>query len=390
MSQQIQTDVVIVGAGLVGLTAAIALAKQHKKVVLIDSQASSKAEFSGWDQRIYALTESSLIWLKNLGVWDEVDAKRVNRIQAMQLWGADSEQALKLNADEAYLSQMGCILESQNLVKACWQVLNNLEITVLAGVACQSISHSDQYVSLILDGSRVVTAKLLIAADGSDSWVRQQTNINVNFKSFDQTAIVANFEAEFDHQNVARQWFGVHETLALLPLPHKNVSMVWAIPTVDADELLSLSNSALAERVESRTHSILGMLKPLNKATPFVLNQKTASQLVASRVVLMGDAAHQVHPMAGQGVNLGFGDVMKLSELTANLSALHDMGDYSFLRQYERARKLDILQMNQLTTGLDTLFSLDHFWVPKLAEWGMQFIDKQNVIKRHLIRHATL
>lgn len=390
MSQQIQTDVVIVGAGLVGLTAAIALAKQHKKVVLIDSQALSKAEFSGWDQRIYALTESSVIWLKSLGIWDEVDAKRVNSIQAMQLWGPDSEQALKLTADDAYLSQMGCVLENQNLVKACWQVLNNLEITVLAGVACQSISHSDQHVTLILGDSRVVTAKLLIAADGSDSWVRQQANISVNFKSFDQTAIVANFEAEFDHQNVARQWFGVHETLALLPLPQKNVSMVWAMPTVDVDEYLNLSNAALAGRVESRTHSILGKLKPLNKAMPFVLNQKTASQLVANRIVLMGDAAHQVHPMAGQGVNLGFGDVIKLSELTASLGALHDMGDYSLLRQYERARKLDILQMNQLTAGLDTLFSIHHSWVPKLTEWGMQFIDKQNVIKRHLIRHATL
>ncbi|MGV3582305.1 MAG: FAD-dependent oxidoreductase [Methylophilus sp.] len=390
MSQQIQTDVVIVGAGLVGLTAAIALSKQHKKVVLIDSQVSSKAEFSGWDQRIYALTESSVIWLKSLGVWVEVDIKRVNSIQAMQLWGPDSVHALTLNADEAYLSQMGCILENQNLVKACWQVLDRLEITVLTGVACQSISHSDQEVSLILDDGCVVTAKLLIAADGSDSWVRQQANISVNFKSFDQTAIVANFETEIDHQNIARQWFGAHETLALLPLPKKNVSMVWAMPTTDVDELLSLSNVTLAERVESRTHAILGKLKPLNKAIPFVLNQKTASQLVANRIVLMGDAAHQVHPMAGQGVNLGFGDVMKLSELTANLSALHDMGDYTLLRQYERARKLDILQMNQLTAGLDTLFSVDHSWVPKLTEWGMQLIDKQNVIKKHLIRHATL
>ncbi|MGZ8269912.1 MAG: FAD-dependent oxidoreductase [Methylophilus sp.] len=390
MSQQIQTDVVIVGAGLVGLTAAIALSKQHKKVVLIDSQVPSKAELSDWDQRIYALTERSVIWLKSLGAWDDVDTKRVNSIQAMQLWGPDSEQGLKLNADEAYLSQMGCILENQNLVKACWQVLDSLDVTILTGVACQSIGYSDQDVSLILDDGCLVTAKLLIAADGSDSWVRQQANISVNFKSFDQTAIVANFEAEIDHQNIARQWFGAHETLALLPLPKKNVSMVWAMPTVDVDEFLSLSNVTLAERVESRTHAILGKLKPLNKAVPFVLNQKTASQLVANRIVLMGDAAHQVHPMAGQGVNLGFGDVMKLSELSTNLSALHDIGDYSLLRQYERARKLDILQMNQLTAGLDTLFSFDHSWVPKLAGWGMQFIDKQNVIKRHLIRYATL
>lgn len=390
MTKQTQTDVVIVGAGLVGLTAAIAFARQQKKVVLLDAKKPVKTMQSGWDQRIYALTESSVTWLKSIGVWDELDLDRVNDIQAMQLWGPSGEQALNLNADDANLSHMGCILENQNLVKACWQVLERLDVVVMADITSQSISVSDQYVSLRLVDDQVVTAKLLIAADGSDSWVRQQSNISVNFKSFNQTALVANFEVGIHHQNIARQWFDVHETLALLPLPQKVVSIVWAMPTAQAGELLSLTSEALAEHVESRTHSILGKFRPLNKALPFVLNQKTASQLVSNRIVLMGDAAHQVHPMAGQGVNLGFGDVMKLSELTTNMNTLHDIGDFAFLRKYERARKLDILQMNQLTTGLDTLFAVNQSWLPKLAEWGMQLIERQDVIKRQLIRHATL
>jgi 2-polyprenylphenol 6-hydroxylase len=260
----------------------------------------------------------------------------------------------------------------------------------MTDVTCQSMTHSDEQVSVTLDDGRVVSAKLLIAADGSDSWARQQSNISVNFKSFNQTAIVANFEAEIDHQNIARQWFNAHETLALLPLPQKKVSIVWAMPSTEAAELLSLTIGELADRVESRAHSVLGKLSPLNKAVPFVLNQKTASQLVANRIVLMGDAAHQVHPMAGQGVNLGFGDVMKLSELTTKLNVLQDIGDFALLRNYERARKLDILHMNLLVTGLDTLFSVNHSWVPKLADWGMQFIERQVVVKKHLIRYATL
>jgi 2-polyprenylphenol 6-hydroxylase len=390
MIKQTQTDLVIVGAGLVGLTAAISFARQQKKVVLLDAHKPVKTMHNGWDQRIYALTESSVSWLKSIGVWDELNLARVNDIQAMQLWGPSGGQALNLNAGDANLSQMGYILENQNLVKACWQVLDRLDVVVMAETTCKSMSVSDRHVSLRLDDDQVVTAKLLIAADGSDSWVRQQSNISVNFKSFNQTALVANFEVEIHHQNIARQWFDVHETLALLPLPQKVVSIVWAMPTAQAGELLSLTSEALVEHVESRTHSILGKFRPLNKALPFVLNQKTASQLVSNRVVLMGDAAHQVHPMAGQGVNLGFGDVMKLSELTTNMNTLHDIGDFAFLRKYERARKLDILQMNQLTTGLDTLFAVNQSWLPKLAEWGMQLIERQDVIKRQLIRHATL
>lgn len=390
MTKQIQTEVVIVGAGLVGLTAAIAFAQQQRKVVLLDSNLSDIGTKNEWDQRIYALTESSIQWLKDIGVWDKVDSSRVNGIDAMQLWAEGSTQPLCLNADDAHLEQMGCVLENQNLVNACWQRLNELNVTLLTNVTGQALMHLNQHVNLLLTDGREIAAKLLLGADGNNSWVRQQAHLGVHLKSFKQTAIVANFEAEYDHGNIARQWFGHHETLALLPLPQKIVSMVWSLSTQEAHKLLNLTSDALAECVEKRSQFNLGKLRLLNNAVPFVLNQKTASKLISDRVALVGDAAHQVHPMAGQGVNLGFRDVMKLSHLTTNMSQLQDIGDYSLLRSYERARKLDVFEMNQLTSGLDTLFSVNNAFVSKLTSWGMQLVGNQNLIKQKLIKHATL
>jgi 2-polyprenylphenol 6-hydroxylase len=386
----LNTEIVIVGAGLVGLTAAIAFAQQGRKVVLIDAKAPVQSKSLEWDARIYALTERTITWLKGLGVWAYVDSSRVNSIQSMQLWSQQSEQALTLDADYAHLSQMGCILENQNLLYACWQRLNALDVELITEVTCKSIDYAEHSIGVSLTDDNQVVAQLLLAADGSNSWVRQQAQIEVKFKAFNQVAVVANFEAEFNHGNIARQWFAAHETLALLPLPQNIVSMVWSLPTAQAEDVLALASDELAGQVEQRSHAALGHLKPLNHALGFSLNQQTAQKFVVDRLVFIGDAAHQVHPMAGQGVNLGFADVMKLSELTTKLHKLQDIGDISFLRKYERARKLEVLQMNGLTSGLDSLFAVERLPVPKLAAWGMQWLNQQAYIKKQLVKQATL
>jgi 2-polyprenylphenol 6-hydroxylase len=386
----LNTEIVIVGAGLVGLTAAIAFAQQGRKVVLIDAKAPVQSKLLEWDARIYALTERTITWLKGLGIWAYVDSSRVNAIQSMQLWSQQSEQALTLDADDAHLSQMGCILENQNLLYACWQRLNALDVELITEVTCKSIDYAEHSIGVSLTDDNQIVAQLLLAADSSNSWVRQQAQIEVKFKAFNQVAVVANFEAEFNHGNIARQWFAAHETLALLPLPQNIVSMVWSLPTAQAEDVLALASDELAGQVEQRSHAALGHLKLLNHALGFSLNQQTAQKFVVDRLVFIGDAAHQVHPMAGQGVNLGFADVMKLSELTTKLHKLQDIGDISFLRKYERARKLEVLQMNGLTSGLDSLFAVERLPVPKLAAWGMQWLNQQAYIKKQLVKQATL
>ena len=390
-----EADIIVVGAGLVGLSAALAFAQQGKSVVLVDEKKThaKKAEdnkANTWDSRIYALTPATESWLQTLGVWQHVDAARVNDIHAMHLWNDDATSPLILADSDANLMKLGVIVENCNLMHALRANLDAASGLVLKTASCKSIENFAQHICLTLDDDTQVSAKLLVAADGAHSFVRQQLNIATKLKAFNQTAIVANFLAEKPHQDVARQWFAAHETLALLPLPEKHVSMVWSLSTERAAELLLLTPQQLAARVQARANYALGELELVSEVLSFELQQASASQLIAERVVLIGDAAHQIHPMAGQGVNLGFRDIAALQQLLAKAHALQDIGEKIFLRQYERARKADIVSMNSLTSGLDYLFASEQYFLKKLANWGMRQLNKQAIMKKIMIKQAAV
>jgi 2-polyprenylphenol 6-hydroxylase len=391
-TKAINCDVLVVGAGLVGLATAIALAEQGKQVVLVDtenSQVKQKTIFEqqGWDARIYALTPATEAFLIRLGVWSFVDLLRINDVEAMALWSAESGRPLNLLAEDAHLSKLACIAESGHLMQALWKKLRALEVSVI-GAGCRTVDYDQDSVILHLDNDANVRASLLVAADGAHSFVRQTLAIATKAKTFNQTALVANYRAEKKHDNVARQWFASHETLALLPLPQQHVSMVWALETSIAQTLLAMSDISLAEQVQKRANGLLGELQPIGQTFSFVLKQVTAERLIAQRVVLIGDAAHQIHPMAGQGANLGFRDVTCLENLIASSHAMQDIGELTFLRQYERARKADILSMNILTSGLNNLFSVQSTVVKKIVSHGMQQLDQYPSMKNILIQQA--
>lgn len=381
VDKSIDADIVVVGAGLVGLAAAVAFAKQGKNVVLVDATNTQTKLNKTWDERVYALTPATETWLKQLEVWADVDKSRINAINAMHIWGA--EAALTLADSDANLPKLGVIIENQNLLYALRQQIKTLGVTVVSDANCISLDITPHDAQLGLQNGIAITAKLIVAADGVNSWLRQQAGIAIKRKYFHQTALVANFLAEKNHGNIARQWFAPHDTLALLPLPSQHVSMVWSVSTQKAAQLLLLSADELAQSVCEQAQGALGGLKPVGKTLSFELNQQTATKLIADRMVLVGDAAHQIHPMAGQGVNLGFRDVMKLDELTTKCQ---DVGDFNLLRQYERARAADIATMNTLTTGLDYLFASDKMLVKKVTIWGLQQLNKQAAIKKLLIQ----
>ncbi|MFT7228621.1 MAG: 2-octaprenylphenol hydroxylase [Methylophilaceae bacterium] len=382
-------DVAVVGAGLVGLAAVIALAEQGKRVVLVDAKERPDYASSTWDTRIYAITPATEAFLKALGVWAFVNAARINPVKAMALWHEGASDSLNLLADDANLDKLACIVENNQLMHALWERVDALDVTMVMGSPCTDIEYQDDKVVVDLVNGQQISASLLVAADGVNSFVRQQLCLATNDKDFDQVALVANYVVEKAHGNVARQWFSPHETLALLPLPQQQVSMVWALETERAKQLLSLSEESLAEQVEVQARGQLGQLKAASKTYSFPLRQITASKLIAERVVLIGDASHQVHPMAGQGANLGFRDVMSLAKLMTSSHALQDIGDATFLRRYERDRKADVVSMNALTSGLDYLFSSNNQLMKRLATSSMEQLEKRPSIKNILIKQAV-
>ena len=420
MTEHLTADVVIVGAGLVGLTAAIMLAQQQKSVVLVETKSAVNVDIKTlknppkyalknkpknklknklenistmWDTRVFALTPSTQTWLASMGVWQYVDETRICAINTMQLWAKKNKQTLLLKDSDANIGKLGLIIENSQLMQALWQQLASLDVTVVTDVACHSIENNDEVIKLTLNNANAnamtISAKLLIAADGVHSWVREQAKISVTTKDFNQTAVVANFKAEKPHGNIARQWFNQHDVLALLPLPQQMVSLVWSVSTEKANQLLALMPADLAQCVLEQSEGVLGHLQMQGYAESFVLKQQTANHLMGNRLMLIGDAAHQIHPMAGQGVNLGFRDVIVLQQLTENMHSMMDIGDSSLLRQYARKRKADIASMNMLTSGLDAFFATDKSWLNTLSYWGFKLLDKQAGLKKRLIQHAT-
>lgn len=387
----IEADVVIVGAGLVGLSAAIALQAEGKRTVLVDGNKRATNKLTkGWDSRVYALTPATENWLQSLGVWPLENNARVNDVCAMALWNATSEIALDLKAEDANLNKLACIVENKNLMQALWQKVDALDIPLMMGSLCQDLEYNDEAVTLTLENGKKIVASLILAADGANSFVRQHLKVVTNVKPFDQMALVANYSTENGHNDIARQWFAPHNTLALLPLPNQHVSMVWSVSTEFAHELLKLTEVQLAERVGKEAHHVLGDLKPVSSTLSFALRQMTVSQLIAERVAFVGDAAHQVHPMAGQGANLGFRDVIALQAIMAGSHHLQDIGEETFLRQYERLRKADVASMKMLTTGLDHLFAQESNVINSMVVWGMNQLNKHASIKNILIKQATM
>ena len=393
MSNHLTTDVIVVGAGLVGLSAAITLALLHKKVVLVDSHPShnnnSKLQ-PDWDTRLYALTPASISWLECIGVWSYVDKSRLGAINQMHLWANDHVEQLILKDSDAHLTQLGLIVENKNLLQALRQRIKTLDVTIIENQSGASLDYLQPHkITLTLNNATIISANLLVAADGVHSWVRSQTNIGVTIKPFNQTAIVANFTGEILHQNIAYQWFKSHDTLALLPLPDRMVSMVWSVSNAKAVKLLSLTPEDLAQAVLKQSRGILGRLSLLGTPHSFMLNQQTANHLIADRIMFIGDAAHQIHPLAGQGVNLGFRDVMQMQQLMTNAHTMQDIGEHIFLRRYERNRRADIASINTLTSGLDWLFSSEHNVVNASINWGFKQLNKQLKVKKLLIQAAT-
>jgi ubiquinone biosynthesis UbiH/UbiF/VisC/COQ6 family hydroxylase len=396
-----RSDVCIVGNGAIAKTAALGFSQAGHSVTLLvpparpgagEAPASSSGGEKPWDVRVYALNHTAQKLLSSLKVWGALDMARVAPVDAMDVKGDGAQGGhLGFDAFGAHTGTLAWIVEDSNLNTALDAALRFAQnVDVVTGRACK-LSCSPLGARVELEDGAPIEAQLLLGADGRESWVRGQCDIGIDYRSYHQRAIVANFSCEKPHHNVAHQWFTCKEgIIALLPLPGNKVSLVWSAPETLADTIMDESLGELAIRLGEYSESTLGLLKPLQpesvKAIPLALVRPHA--IVAPHVALIGDAAHAVHPLAGHGMNLGFADIVDLLRIVAGREAQHGIGDERVLARYARARKEDVLLMQLATDGLERLFGANLEPVRVVRNLGLNLLDKLPLVKRRLIAHA--
>jgi len=434
-----ESDIVIVGGGLNGAALACALRHGPHSVVLLEphppsplgGEGATVARGSGrvpsppappprgegsehWDPRIYAYSPGNVNWMKSLGGWG--DPVRAQAVYRMRIHG-DSGGLLDFDALDAGLSELAWIAENGRLQSALWRAMNDTPNLRVVTTPAEAITWGGdgRHVLRLADGSSLST-RLLVAADGANSWVRQQAGIGFVLEDYRHVGVVANFETEKPHRGTAWQWFRADGVLAYLPLPGNRISMVWSTPPEHADELRALAPDELARRVAEAGRRALGELRCITPAAGFPLKRRLADEWVRPGLVLLGDTAHTVHPLAGQGVNLGFRDSRLLAEV---LRCGGDPGEIGRLTAYAARRREDVVSMQTVTGGLRKLFGREILSTPgsgkasepppegaksflgrpderleslirTLRNQGMNFTDHFPPLSQALMHHAVL
>lgn len=375
---------------MAGLACAVGAAQAGLRVALIGPapaphRPSADAPF---DARIYAVAPASVALLERLKVWPAVDPTRVQAVTRMRVFG-DAGNELQFDAYQAALPRLAMIMEEAELLRA---------LTAAAGFApglqriespFDTLRSGADAAELRLADGQGLQARLVIAADGARSAVRAAAGIGAREEPYGQTALVANFACREPHLGIAYQWFDPAEgVIALLPLPGDHVSLVWSAPQALA-EALAADASALAIRLASRAQPLLGELRVVGPLQSFALRRVTVDRLVGPRLALAGDAAHVVHPLAGQGLNLGLADVSELLRVLAGRESWRDPGDAVLLRRYERARAEPVGLMRLATHGLARLFARDDAVSREVRNLGLSAVNALPPLKNALIRHAA-
>lgn len=379
-------DVVIIGGGLAGLSLACALRDTRLKIALVENRTAEPAR--GWDPRVYAISPANADFLRAIGVWKHLDAQRVTPIEAMKIIG-DGGAQLDFTAYQAGVPELGWILESSLMAGELWEsVKRQGNLTLFCPAQPRAIEITDTAAVLTLDDGQTLSSRLLVGADGRDSWVRKAARLPATDTPYGEMGVVANFECARPHRGIARQWFRDDGVLAWLPLPGNRISIVWSTPDANARELLALPADALGARVAAAGNETLGELKLITAASAFPLRLIRVPRTVAPRLALIGDAAHGIHPLSGHGVNLGYQDARVLAELLAATPHWQDIGNERLLSRYQRARREETLLMQYTTHTLRGLFREKLPGLKPLRNIGMRLTNGLPVVKNLLIRYA--
>ena len=420
----VNVDVAVVGASVAGLFIAQALGRRGYRCALIGPELSYERTADGFDSRIFALSPASWTWIEDQGLGALIDNSRLASITRMQLypqswaegarakpsegaWRSESPRSahrvrpewpmLEFDAAREMLVQLAQTVEQSELIHAGRQALAFSGVTRIAA-SLEQLEQPDplrRRRRLILSDGRRVSARLVLGCDGAQSALRRLAGFREHRHDFGARAVVANFACEYPHRSIASQWFTEEGIVALLPLPGYRVSLVWSAPSEVAAALVACDPEDLVARVEERCQTrtgpcALGRLRPLGEAASFELFDLQVDSPVGDRIVLLADAAHVVHPMAGQGLNLGLGDVAVLNDLLASRAARHDPGEALLLARYRRARREAVQSVALLTRGLNRLMQTSlNPGVEGLTRWAWSGLAKSAVLKSFFVARAT-
>lgn len=382
-------EIAVVGGGVVGAATALALARESFDVVLVE-KGGAPPEFreQDYDPRVYAISPGSVRFLERLGAWNRIAARRVSPYQRMEVWERNPAQALSFDAAELGAPELGFIVEDRLLRAGLWAGLGSA-VTVMTGSQVTGLQMRDGQPRLPLANGDVVEAGLVIAAEGAESPLREWAGIDPVGWSYGQRAVVSHVETEQPHRGTAWQRFRPNGPLAFLPLADGRSSIVWSTVNAEAEELLSIDEAEFRERLGEALDWRLGAIGACSERFAFPLRLMHADQYVVAGLALVGDSAHVVHPLAGQGLNLGLADAQALVDVVAEARARKQPpGKLRVLQRYERRRKAQNLEMLALTEGLHRLFRIDVPGLGAVRELGMSMVSRSGPIKQGLARRA--
>ncbi len=383
-------DVVIAGGGIVGLTLAVALAELPINILVLEPENPESNNDSRVPVRVSAFNRASQQLLRRLGVWQRISADDIAGYSHMHVWEQDSMGSIEFDCPPGQGPELGHIIANDAVRRALLARLQPCTNVSLVNARLKQFHQGSKEAFLTLDNGDMVSYSLLVGADGANSVVRKQADFALTFWDYQHTAIVATIKSQQPHQNTARQVFTSSGPLAFLPLadPYQ-CSIVWSQQTEQADALLAMSETAFNQALTATFNATLGVSELVTDRVSFPLRMRYARQWIKPRVAIIGDAAHTIHPLAGQGVNLGLMDAAALAQ---TLTVVHhkqgDLGEVRHLRAFERWRKADAMEMCAAMEGFKRLYASQLPGLKLVRGVGMRMLDQLPGIKNIAIQQA--
>lgn len=383
-------DLLIVGGGMVGATIACALGDTSLRVGVIETAESALDLPMQFENRVSAITRATEQVFAAVGAWQGMGERRLFAYEKMHVWDGTGSGHIDFDCVEIGEPNLGYIIENRVILAALLDRMaefNNVDLICPAQIA--SLSRSREKVTLGLEDGRHLSARLVVGADGANSWVREQAGITTTGWNYEQTAVVATIKTSKSHQAACWQRFMPSGPLAFLPLPDGYSSIVWSTSPERAAELVAMSESEFLDELQLAFGDRLGRMESTGPRGAFPLLLRHANSYTAERLVLAGNAAHAIHPLAGQGLNLGVSDAAALAEVLLDAQAKkQDIGELAVLRRYERWRKADNVAVMAAMDGFKRLFSNDSTPLSVLRNLGLSLADHAGPVKNMMIRRA--